>query len=140
MGDDLFLEAISGENPYGYAALKSLPLRDDNNAPTVADVPAADYELARNLMNQCTAVLNGEHEGNNSFQICMNDSSSVSNYQNDLLSSPGFATTLQEDEMLLQSSADERTFTAIQYRIERKKLLRAARGLLSLYLEGSVET
>ena len=42
--------------------------------------------------------------------------------------------------MLLQSLADERTFTAIQYRIERKKLLRAARGLLSLYLEGSVET
>ena len=70
MGDDLFLEAISGENPYGYAALKSLPLRDDNNnAPTVADVPAADYELARNLMNQCTAYLNGEHKGNNISQI-----------------------------------------------------------------------
>jgi hypothetical protein len=59
MGDSLFLEAISGENAYGYAALKSLPLRDDN-APTTNVAPAADRELAKNLMDQCTASLDGE--------------------------------------------------------------------------------
>ena len=59
MGDALFLEAISGENPYGYAALRSLPLRDDNS-PAEASAKDADRKLAGILVDQCTAILSGE--------------------------------------------------------------------------------
>ena len=33
---------------------------------------------------------------------------------------------------------DERAMAALKYRIERKKLLRVTRGILTLYTEGSI--
>ena len=56
----------SGENAYGYAALKSLPLSDENSGPSGGSGAATgasedgDKELAHALMGQCTAMLDGE--------------------------------------------------------------------------------
>ena len=56
----------SGDNAYGYAALKSLPLSDENSGPSEGSGAAAgssedgDKELAHALMGQCTAMLEGE--------------------------------------------------------------------------------
>ena len=73
MGDTLFLNAISGQDPYGYAALKSLPLRDENISPPplteggslspsstddFADGPAK--ELAGALLRQCSSMIDSE--------------------------------------------------------------------------------
>ena len=72
MGDSLFLNAISGQDPYGYAAMKSLPLRDENISPPpsseVESSPSssegladgADMELAGALLKQCSSIIESE--------------------------------------------------------------------------------
>ena len=61
---------ISGEDAYGYAALKSLPLRDENISPTarpegsnasnLADDIGGDKAIAKILLGQCSAMLDGK--------------------------------------------------------------------------------
>lgn len=56
----LLRPACSAKNVYGYAALKSLPLMDENQVPQAGTVtPHGDMELARALLQQCDVLEQG---------------------------------------------------------------------------------
>lgn len=56
----LLRPACSAKNVYGYAALKSLPLMDENQEPQAGTVtPHGDMELARALLQQCDMLEQG---------------------------------------------------------------------------------
>lgn len=150
----------SGDNAYGYAALKSLPLSDENSGPTegsgsaaatggapVASVDGADKELAHALMGQCTAMLNGEAapycNHNRAYRSVVNRVTTFMMSTKTTVTFPcmpdiGCDTSLQEDEAELEQMQEPglRKMAALMYRIERKKLLRVTRGILALYTEG----
>jgi len=120
LGDALFMEALSAKNPYTHAALKSFPMarEPEEQAAAAAAAPASgpgsqavmsDMQLAKTLRDQCHAML-------------------------DVL-----PTNLDDDEEALKKAgadkgSDPRDVAALAYRVERKRLLRAAITLLDIYL------
>eukprot|EP00798_Chlamydomonas_sp_ICE-L_P009043 gene9043-16166_t len=110
IGDQFFTSAISGQDQYLYAALKSVPLVDSMNDSSSAEASVSsspgrdDRALAGELLRQC----------------------------DEMISEMG--TSLDKDLDLLDdlgSKPDEpgqlQYMSAVLYRVERKKLLRACR-------------
>ncbi|KAG1664648.1 hypothetical protein FOA52_011785 [Chlamydomonas sp. UWO 241] len=132
LGDDLFLELITARNAYGYAALKSLPLADDTSEPGARD-GGRDMQLARSLLKQVSALaarecstsleddeaeLGRQERGGGASQQAGGSTSATG----------GGGTGAVVDY-------DERGLAALRYRVERKRLFKAVRGLLELYCE-----
>ncbi|GIM10040.1 hypothetical protein Vretimale_13795, partial [Volvox reticuliferus] len=123
MGDALFLAALRGTDPYVFAALKSMPLKDDDprvmdassiHRPTAARENDASVRTAMSLLHQVEAQI---AEG---------------------------TTPLEDDEVMLAGPAgeqllfeDPRLAAAVAYRIERKRLLGTAAALLRAYARGN---
>ncbi|GLI68384.1 hypothetical protein VaNZ11_012712, partial [Volvox africanus] len=122
IGDGLFLAALRGTDPYLFAALKSLPLKDED--PRVMDAYSiqqrtttrgdASVRTATSLLRQVEAQI---AEG---------------------------TTPLEDDELMLAGSAGEQLFSenprlaaAVIYRIERKRLLATTATLLRAYARGN---
>lgn len=107
MGDQAFLAAISGEDLYSYAALKSLPLVDENVESTSVDVKSAeeDAAVATTFLSKIDTLISN------------------------------FKTTVEEDEAAISAftkETDEREMAAVAYRIERKRLMKRLREILLL--------
>ena len=106
LGDAAFLAAISGQDLYSYAALKSLPLVDENvEGGAVVKTDEEDARVARLFLAQVDSLISG----------CR--------------------TMVEEDEATfksLSSDSDVRDVAVVAYRIERKRLLRRLREILSL--------
>jgi hypothetical protein len=105
MGDQAFLAAISGEDLYSYASLKSLPLIDENRDGATAKTQEEDSAAAVLFLSKIDAIISSCHS------------------------------TLDEDEAAFRAfsnEADVRDVAAVAYRIERKRLLRRLREILAL--------
>ena len=103
---------FSGQDPYAFAALKSLPFAADEG-----DAAELDAQLA--LTGQLAGELAAE--------------------------AAGWPTTLDQDSRLLQgwreaaaagSGTDARLVAAVEYRLQRKALVRTAAGLLADFTRG----
>lgn len=132
IGDRVFVDCLSGKNPYVLAAMKSLPLRDefDQQAATAAAAaaaapePTAEGAAASGRDLESMPLSGAEKElAQALYQQCEVE---ISQY----------ATSMQEDALLLQQAAgsdDMRSTAVLQYRLERKRLLNAASTVLKLY-------
>ncbi|GAX82723.1 hypothetical protein CEUSTIGMA_g10149.t1 [Chlamydomonas eustigma] len=122
LGDQIFLEIISGKDAYGYAALKSLPIGDENSDGSSAD-DGDNLGCASSLRDEC--------------KITLEESASTLQEDEELLAKlikhrqPDLAT---EDSIAPLVHKDERFLSALMYRIERKRLLHATSSILSLYI------
>lgn len=108
MGDAAFLAAISGEDLYSYSALKSLPLVDENvDGGATTRTAEQDAKVAAAFLTQVNIMI------------------------------MAFRTTLEEDEASFKEMtnvSDFRDVAVVVYRIERKRLLRRLRDILSLLI------
>lgn len=105
VGSQLFASTVQGSSNYLYAALKSLPVVDQEEAEGPA-AAAASRATAQLLLDQTLDMIQAA------------------------------PTSLAEDEAALQALVrvdDRRAHTALQYRVERKRLLEHARVLLAAY-------
>lgn len=110
LGDAAFMKMMAGERSVTTSAIKSLPTYDEEIAPgDTAGVAAEERELVADLKARLDAL---EAE---------------------------FVTSAAEDEELLAAAPREERgawgHVAVQYRLERKRLAAAARGILEWYAE-----
>ncbi|KAK9916994.1 hypothetical protein WJX75_009612 [Coccomyxa subellipsoidea] len=106
LGDQVFLEMLSGKHPYLTAAMKSLPLEEGGPLKIQPGDPVPDQErrLAERLIGTCEEIMQGG------------------------------GTTLEEDCGLRDKASDPRMAAVFSYRIERKALAKTAHALLRLYI------
>ncbi|GIL54003.1 hypothetical protein Vafri_9560 [Volvox africanus] len=118
MGDGLFLAALRGTDPYLFAALKSLPLKDED--PRVMDAASIHHRTATR----------GDSSERTAISLLRQVEAQISEG----------TTLLEDDELMLAGSAGEQLFVenprlaaAVAYRIERKRLLTTTATLLRAY-------
>ena len=150
LGDTLLVDAARGRSPYLFAALKSLPLQLDAAAAAAAagavGVDGRPDEGSRAAA--AAAAEGGRRVGSAAEQRAL---AAALLAQVERQEMEGAASRLEDDEALLAAleaggggggdegegaAADARLAAAVRYRLERKRLLRAARVALSAYQRG----
>mmetsp|Transcript_24477 Transcript_24477/g.66812 ORF Transcript_24477/g.66812 Transcript_24477/m.66812 type:complete len:450 (-) Transcript_24477:151-1500(-) len=124
-GDTVLMDAASGKNPYMWAALKSLPFAPE--ADEASSSGEDHLELARNLHMQCESMLQGfQTTIEEDEQILAAPSTSGS-------SNPAGRSPDSPLSTLTVEAAEPWYLAAVKYRLERKRLIRACRLVLSVY-------
>jgi hypothetical protein len=139
LGAGLMLEVARGNNPYIFAAMKSLPLTDDEVLPAGMAAAVTDGVQASSSTNSGSSNSHGRGTG----PVTQEERAVAAALMDQVLSQLKYCgTTLMEDEELLQQLQQQQTDSsclvqlaaAVRYRIERKKLLNACQVLLNVFI------
>eukprot|EP00775_Hariotina_reticulata_P012042 gene12042-12185_t len=139
LGAGLLLDVARGNNPYIFAAMKSLPLKDDKVLPAVLETTFANVSEARSSTNSGSSNSSDRGTG----PVTEEERVLAGALIEQVLSQQEFCgTTLLDDEQLLRQLQQQQTHSpsllrlaaAVRYRIERKRLLNACQVLLNVFV------